>query len=235
MARGKQRHASAHRRALADADALAATRAELQAEQDLLATARLEEAQLRERSELVARLRTELATSTAPEVTYLHGQIDVLRSAVRAEQAHHERVKEHWGPMSDRLVDYFGGGLGAFESLIELLGGRRATIAPDAISHGMTPERVQQLQYVRGERRSLEKPAITELHHHPLDGLATPAIQKQVDDQQGAEDKAQLAIAGVTDVPWTATTEPRWLRGTRCRGSPTPFFVNRRPSLSRSA
>lgn len=207
MARGKQRQASARRRAQADADALAAIRAELQAEQALLTAVRLEEAQLHERSELMAQLRSDLATSTAPEISYLHGQIDVIRSAVRAEQVHHERVNEHWGPMSDRLVDYFGGGLGAFESLIELLGGRRATITPDAIFQGMTPERVQQLQYVRGERRSLQKPAITELNHHPLDGLATPAIQKQVDEQQGAEDKAQLTIAGVTDVPWTATTE----------------------------
>jgi hypothetical protein len=207
MARGKQRRASARRRAQADADALAVVRTELQAEQALLAAAKLEEAQLRERSELVARLRTELTTSTGPEVSYLRGQIDVLRSAVRAERAHHKRVKEHWEPMSDRLVDYFGGGLGAFELLVELLGGQRRTITSDAFSRAMTPARVQQLQYMRGERRSLEKPDIADLHRHPLDGLAIPAIQRQIDEQQSAEDTAPLTIAGVTDVPWTATTE----------------------------
>lgn len=207
MARGKQRRASASRRSQAEAEALGAVRAEIEAEQRLLAVARLEEAQLRERAEMMTRLRHELATSTAPEITYLRGQIDVLRAAARDERAHLERVKQHWEPMSDRLIEYFGRGLGAFESLIELIGGRHATIAPDTLSNGLTPERVRQLQYVRGERRSLEKQPIADLEHHPLDGLVPEAIQLRIDELGAGEGESRLLLAGVTDAAWTETTE----------------------------
>jgi len=171
MARGKHKQAASSRRTAALEAAIASCRAELRAEQELLAITQVEAARIDGRRALLEQLRAEQAAVTAPEATYLDGQIAALHTAVTAETMHRDTLSEHWGPFCDRLLDMFGGRIDGWEMLIELFSGERGTIALDTARRGLNQDAVRALQYARGDRLRRRTPSLIDRTRHPLDGL----------------------------------------------------------------
>lgn len=222
MPRGKHRKSSAGRGAQALADAIAVARAELHAEESLLATTREEVDAMSGRALLLEQLHAEQFAASLPEATWLNGQIEALQAALEVETVHYDKIQHQWERFSSGLLEFFGGGIDAQEMLMEVLSGRRITVVGNRKPQGMSRASARALQYVRGERGTIDPRYLIKPKRHPLadvlpaglaarlaDALndADPASRRNLPADAAAGERPNATVEGAPGTDGSTVTE----------------------------
>ena len=197
--RGKHRQASSGRTLAALNAAIAAAQAELADEQILLDEAAAEQQRIDERRAYAQHLNTTRDEVTAAESSALAAEAELLRDLVRQSEHQFELIYSRWDTAIGEVIAHLGGGIHGMEGFMELMTGRRVPVVWDKVP-GLSRERVQQLEFARGERKIMSGEAGPLSTGRFLDAILPPHLGRAESDDESAETELDPKVASAA---WT--------------------------------